>query len=46
MKQKQHPTGHKGQPEEMTWMIVMLLLAAASYVSGAVLDINQGSYVN
>lgn len=39
------PTGRRGRPEEIGWMIMMLLSPAASYVSGAVLDINGGSYV-
>ena len=39
------PRGRMGQPEEMAWMIMMLLTPAASYVSGAVLDCNGGSYV-
>ena len=39
------PRGHIGQPEEIAWMIMMLLTPAASYVSGAVLDVNGGSYV-
>ena len=39
------PRGRMGQPEEIAWMIMMLLTPAASYVSGAVLDCNGGSYV-
>jgi 3-oxoacyl-[acyl-carrier protein] reductase len=39
------PRGRIGQPEEIAWMIMMLLTPAASYVSGAVLDCNGGSYV-
>lgn len=39
------PRGRMGEPEEIGWMIMMLLTPAASYVSGAVLDINGGSYV-
>jgi 3-oxoacyl-[acyl-carrier protein] reductase len=39
------PRGRKGRPEEIAWMIMMLLTPAASYVSGAVLDCNAGSYV-
>ncbi|MEM7769457.1 MAG: hypothetical protein AAF327_02965, partial [Cyanobacteria bacterium P01_A01_bin.37] len=31
----QLPTGRKGRPEEMAWMVMMLLTPAASYVSGA-----------
>jgi 3-oxoacyl-[acyl-carrier protein] reductase len=39
------PRGRMGRPEEIAWMIMMLLTPAASYVSGAVLDCNGGSYV-
>lgn len=39
------PRGTMGRPEEIAWMIMMLLTPAASYVSGAVLDINGGTYV-
>jgi NAD(P)-dependent dehydrogenase (short-subunit alcohol dehydrogenase family) len=39
------PSGRRGRPEEMAWMIMMLLTPAASYVSGAILDCNGGSYV-
>ena len=39
------PRGAIGQPEEIAWMIMMLLTPAASYVSGAILDVNGGSYV-
>ena len=39
------PRGRMGQPEEIAWMIMMLLTPAASYVSGAILDCNGGSYV-
>lgn len=39
------PRGHMGKPEEIAWLIMMLLTPAASYVSGAVLDCNGGSYV-
>lgn len=42
---KSLPRGRMGEPEEIGWMIMMLLTPAASYVSGAVLDINGGSYV-
>ena len=41
----QLPTGRKGRPDEMAWMVMMLLTPAASYVSGAILDCNGGSYV-
>jgi NAD(P)-dependent dehydrogenase (short-subunit alcohol dehydrogenase family) len=39
------PRGRMGTPEEIAWMIMMLLTPAASYVSGAILDCNGGSYV-
>lgn len=39
------PRGRMGRPEEIAWMVMMLLTPAASYVSGAVLDCNGGSYV-
>jgi 3-oxoacyl-[acyl-carrier protein] reductase len=42
---KSLPSGRMGQPEEVDWMIMMLLTPAASYVSGAILDCNGGSYV-
>ena len=39
------PLGRLGRPDEIAWMIMMLLTPAASFVSGAVLDCNSGSYV-
>jgi 3-oxoacyl-[acyl-carrier protein] reductase len=39
------PRGRMGEPEEIAWMITMLLTPAASYISGAILDCNGGSYV-
>lgn len=39
------PRGRMGEAEEMGWLIAMLLSPAASYVSGAVLDANGGTYV-
>lgn len=39
------PRGRMGTPEEIAWMVMMLLTPAASYVSGAILDCNGGSYV-
>ncbi len=39
------PRGRMGEPAEIGWMVMMLLSPAASYVSGAVLDVNGGSYV-
>lgn len=42
---KSLPRGRMGRADEIAWMIAMLLTPAASYVSGAVLDVNGGSYV-
>jgi len=42
---KRLPRGRMGQPEEIAWMIAMLLTPAAGYVSGAVLDITGGTFV-
>lgn len=39
------PRGRMGRPEEIAWMVTMLLTPAASFVSGAVLDVNGGGYV-
>lgn len=39
------PRGRMGEPAEIGWLIAMLLTPATSYVSGAVLDVNGGSYV-
>lgn len=39
------PRGRMGEPEEIAWMIAMLLTPAAGFVSGAVLDVNGGGYV-
>jgi 3-oxoacyl-[acyl-carrier protein] reductase len=39
------PRGRMGEADEIAWLIMMLLTPAASYVSGAVLDCNGGSYV-
>ncbi|HUS97824.1 MAG TPA: SDR family oxidoreductase [Hyphomicrobiaceae bacterium] len=39
------PRGRMGRPEEIAWLICMLMVPAASYVSGAILDCNGGSYV-
>ena len=38
------PLGRKGRPEEIAWMTMMLLTPAASFVSGAILDCNSGTY--
>jgi 3-oxoacyl-[acyl-carrier protein] reductase len=39
------PIGRRGRPDEIAWLIMMLLTPAGSYVSGAVLDCNGGSFV-
>lgn len=39
------PRGRMGEAAEIGWLIAMLLTPAASYVSGAVLDANGGTYV-
>lgn len=42
----QIPLGRKGRAEEVAWPIAFLCSAAASYVTGTVLDVNGGLYVN
>ena len=39
------PLGRMGRPEEIGWMAAFLLTPAASYLSGAVIDINGGAFV-
>ncbi len=39
------PRGRMGRPEEIGWMIAMLMTPAAGFMSGAVVDINGGSFV-
>lgn len=39
------PSGRMGRPEEIAWMAAVLLTPAASYMSGAVVDVNGGTYV-
>jgi 3-oxoacyl-[acyl-carrier protein] reductase len=39
------PLGRPGLPEEIGWPIALLCSPAASFMSGAVLDINGGSFV-
>ena len=34
-----------GKPEEIGWMIAMLMTPAAGFMSGAVIDINGGGFV-
>lgn len=41
----QLPRKRMGEPEEIAWMAVMLLTPAAGYVSGAILDVNGGTFV-
>ena len=40
------PLGRKGQAEEVAWPIAFLCSPAASYITGAVLDVNGGVYVS
>lgn len=39
------PLGRMGQPRELAWPIAFLCSPAASYISGAVLDVNGGAFV-
>ena len=39
------PLGRKARPEEIAWPIAFLCSAAASYICGAVLDVNGGVYM-
>ena len=41
----QLPMQRMGRPEELAWPIAFLCTAAASYFSGAVLDVNGGAFV-
>jgi NAD(P)-dependent dehydrogenase (short-subunit alcohol dehydrogenase family) len=40
------PLGRKGRPDEVAWPIAFLCSKAASYISGAVLDVNGGVYMS
>jgi 3-oxoacyl-[acyl-carrier protein] reductase len=40
------PLGRKGRTEEIAWPIAFLCSPAASYITGAVLDVNGGVYVS
>jgi NAD(P)-dependent dehydrogenase (short-subunit alcohol dehydrogenase family) len=40
------PLRRKGQPDEVAWPIAFLCSRAASYISGAVLDVNGGVYMS
>jgi len=39
------PMGRMGRPEELAWPIAFLCTPAASYLSGAVVDVNGGVFV-
>lgn len=39
------PLGRIGRPEELGWPIAFLCTEAASYMSGAILDVNGGAFV-
>ncbi len=39
------PMGRIGRPEELAWPIAFLCTQAASYLSGAILDVNGGAFV-
>jgi 3-oxoacyl-[acyl-carrier protein] reductase len=39
------PMGRIGRPEELAWPIAFLCTDAASYMSGAILDVNGGTFV-
>ncbi len=39
------PMGRMGTPEELAWPIAFLCTPAASYLSGAILDVNGGAFV-
>jgi 3-oxoacyl-[acyl-carrier protein] reductase len=41
----QLPLGRMGRPEELAWPIAFLCTPAASYFSGAILDVNGGAFV-
>lgn len=41
----QLPMRRMGRPEELAWVIAFLCTPAASYLSGAVVDVNGGTYV-
>ena len=42
----QIPLGRKGEAEEVAWPIAFLCSPAASYITGTVLDVNGGLYMN
>ncbi|HEY4044288.1 MAG TPA: SDR family oxidoreductase [Rhodopila sp.] len=39
------PMGRIGRPDELAWPIAFLCTSAASYLSGAILDVNGGAFV-
>jgi 3-oxoacyl-[acyl-carrier protein] reductase len=39
------PIGRMGRAEELAWPIAFLCTPAASYLSGAILDVNGGAFV-
>ncbi len=39
------PMGRLGQPEELAWPIAFLCSPAASYLAGAILDVNGGTFI-
>ena len=41
----QLPLGRLGRPEELAWPIAFLCTPAASYFSGAIVDVNGGAFV-
>jgi 3-oxoacyl-[acyl-carrier protein] reductase len=41
----QLPMQRMGKPEELGWPIAFLCTSAASYISGAIIDVNGGAYV-
>lgn len=42
----QIPLGRKGQAEEVAWPVAFLCSPAAGYITGTVLDVNGGLYMN
>lgn len=43
---EQYPLGRLGRPEEIAWPVAFLCTPGASYLSGAILDVNGGLYVH
>ncbi|WP_084360435.1 SDR family NAD(P)-dependent oxidoreductase [Hydrogenophaga palleronii] len=42
---EQLPTGRMAEPDEIAWTIAFLCTPAASYLSGAIVDVNGGALV-